>query len=275
MAGREIREPIHGFIHLEESEIEIIDKPIFQRLRRIKQLAFAHLVYPGAMHTRFDHSLGARHVAASMGQALGLGNEEIRWVRLTALLHDLGHGPFSHVSENLLARFAKPEIIRDQGLEEIHELITMQLIQDKSLPLSDLERERIIGILLTENGAKRELMVKFLKVKDRPPDPVLKQIISGPLDADKQDYLLRDSYFCGVKYGIFDMARLHNTLESESEPAVGKILAISEDGVHAVEQYVMAKYYMNTQVYRHRVRLATDAMLTRAMERLCPLCGGN
>lgn len=248
--SRELRDPIHGFIYRTSLEQEIMDTSVFQRLRRIKQLALASLVYPGAVHTRFEHSLGVMHLAGKIGERL-LSDEEVPLVRLAGLLHDLGHGPFSHVSEELLDQFYDREKVQVPEGTQPHELVTWQIIrcnEELREKLSDRDREAIIGLLSGTWG-----------------DRLLKDIVSGPLDADKQDYLLRDSYYCGVRYGIYDLDRLLQTLEVLDD-GDERVLAISEDGVHALEQFVLAKYYMNTQVYRHKVRLITDSMLIRAIE---------
>ncbi|WP_073167029.1 HD domain-containing protein [Desulfofundulus australicus] len=209
------------------------------------------LVYPGAVHTRFEHSLGVMHLAGEIAQRFLSDQEEIRLVRLAGLLHDLGHGPFSHVSEDLLDKFCDREKIQVPEETQPHELVTWGIIMcnaELGKKLSDRDREAIISLLSGTRG-----------------DRLLKDIVSGPLDADKQDYLLRDSYYCGVRYGVYDLDRLLETLEVIDD-GNERVLAISEDGVHALEQFVLAKYYMNTQVYRHRVRLITDAMLVRAIE---------
>jgi hypothetical protein len=248
---RELRDPIHGFIYRSSLAQEIMDTTVFQRLRRIKQLALASLVYPGAVHTRFEHSLGVMHLAGEIAQRFLSDQEEIRLVRLAGLLHDLGHGPFSHVSEDLLDKFCDREKIQVPEETQPHELVTWGIIMcnaELGKKLSDRDREAIISLLSGTRG-----------------DRLLKDIVSGPLDADKQDYLLRDSYYCGVRYGVYDLDRLLETLEVIDD-GNERVLAISEDGVHALEQFVLAKYYMNTQVYRHRVRLITDAMLVRAIE---------
>lgn len=248
---RELRDPIHGFIHRNDLEQAIIDTPVFQRLRRIKQLAMAFLVYPGAVHTRFDHSIGAMHVAGEIADSLSLDPEDVRIVRLAALLHDIGHGPFSHVSEPVLTRFYNAEKIQAKPNQQIHELLTRDiLLKDASLRrlISEVERERVVGVLEGSFG-----------------DQLLKSIVSGPLDADKQDYLLRDSYFCGVNYGTYDIGRLSETLTVRSD-GYDRFLSLTRDGVHALEQFVLAKYYMSTQVYRHKIRLITDAMISRALE---------
>jgi HD superfamily phosphohydrolase len=125
----EIRDPIHGFIQPEGIEIDLLDSMPMQRLRGIKQLALASLVYPGAHHTRFEHSLGAMHVADRMAKAVGLTGERRRLVRLATLLHDLGHGPFSHVAEQLLERFGNRDLIDEARVDAIHERITLDVIR--------------------------------------------------------------------------------------------------------------------------------------------------
>jgi HD superfamily phosphohydrolase len=135
--------------------------------------------------------------------------------------------------------------------EKIHEHITADIIKrDPCLNrhIATIDRETVIQILGAGYG-----------------DPLLRSIVSGPIDADKQDYLLRDSYFCGVKYGVFDMGQLHREMRAVDDPPEGKHLMISQDGIHALEQFVLAKYYITNQVYRHRVRLITDQMLLRAI----------
>ncbi len=246
----EIRDPIYGFIVPTETEFKIIDTPIFQRLRKVKQLAMAHLVYPGANHTRFEHSLGVFHIASLMSDKLLGGNEDQRRVvRFAALLHDVGHGPFSHISEEILERFYTGE---GAEREKIHEKITEKLIENNpelTRLIADADRERIVGLL---SGDRVDLTL-------------MKEIVSGPLDADKMDYLLRDSYFCGVQYGKYDLHRLLNTL-SVFEDSGDQHLCIEYDGLNSLEQFALAKYYMTKQVYRHRIRLISDSMIVRALE---------
>src|SRR5260221_11893281 len=127
--GTRIRAPIHNFIELTEEEVKLLATPLLQRLRRIRQLAMASLLYPGAVHTRFDHTLGVTHVAGLMAKRLGLDDHERRLVRLAGLLHDLGHGPFSHVSEALLERYANRNALSaEQKKDKIHELVTAHLV---------------------------------------------------------------------------------------------------------------------------------------------------
>ncbi len=248
-SGLEIRDPVHGFIYREPQEQEIVDSSTFQRLRKLKQLALANLVYPGANHTRFDHSLGAFHVAGRISQRLRLDSNEARLIRLAALLHDIGHAPFSHVSEPILKKHSG-EKIKLKPKQQVHELISAQIIQeDPSFHglILESDRQKIVKLLNGDYGYT-----------------VLKDIVSGPVDADKQDYLLRDSYFCGVKYGLFDIERLINSLDLLDDEE-DRFLAISKDGIHVLEQFVLAKYYMSTQVYRHRIRLIADEMIGRAI----------
>jgi len=253
--ARRIRDPIHGFIPLSSDEAEIVETPVFQRLRGIHQLAFANLVYPGAVHTRFGHTLGVFYVTGLLCDVFGFSKEDTRLVRLSALVHDLGHGPFSHVSEGALEIFADRSKIQSrlkgENPAKIHELLTQDLLWADT-DINDLVGKstirKIISLLSHGYG-----------------EPVLKSVVSGPLDADKQDYLLRDTYFCGVKYGVFDLQQLHKELQVADDPLQGKQLLISSDGVHALEQFVLAKYYLTAQVYSHRVRLITDQMVVRAI----------
>lgn len=252
MAGDiQIRDAVHNFISLQEREGRLVGTRVFQRLRGIRQLALASLVYPGAVHTRFDHSLGVMHVASKMAEAVRLGTHERRLTRCAALLHDIGHGPFSHVSEQALERYANRDSIpSDHKKEKIHELVTAMVIKhDKDIVkvLGESDCDDIISIL---NGSSGE--------------PVQRSIISGPLDADKQDYLLRDSYFCGVEYGVFDIMQLHRSLKAHGAE-YDRYLMLKHDGTHAAEQYMLAKYYLTTNVYRHKVRLITDQMIVRSI----------
>ncbi len=248
--GLELRDPIHGFVYREPLEQRIIDTAVFQRQRRLRQLALASLVYPGAVHTRFDHSIGALHLARLICSKLLPQEDSRRLVRLAALLHDIGHGPFSHVSEPLLQRYSDKAKLKVKSQDEVHELISWGIIKNNrelARLLSEEERENIVGLLSGTYGYS-----------------LYKDIVSGPIDVDKQDYLLRDSHFCGVRYGLYDQGRLTDTLVAHAD-ADDQILALSQDGIHPLEQFVLARYYMHTQVYRHKIRLITDAMIGRAI----------
>ena len=247
----QLRDPVHNFISLRDKELQLVNTRLLQRLRRIHQLALASLVYPGALHTRFDHSLGVTHVAGAMAETLGFSGDELDRVRLAALLHDVGHGPFSHVSEYALELYADRSTLKpEQKKEKIHELVTSIMIR------SDAAVRDILG---SETCGQ---ICKLLG--DGYGEPVLHSIVSGPLDADKQDYLLRDSLFCGVQYGVFDLHQLHRSLTAYGKTNERQLM-IKPDGVHAVEQYALAKYYLTTNVYRHKVRLISDQMIVRAI----------
>lgn len=255
----QIRCPVFGFIPLSAKEADIVNTSVFQRLRYIRQLAFASLVYPGALHTRFEHSLGVCHIAGMLAEKQLEGNRDkadlVRLVRFAALLHDLGHGPFSHVTESALCRYADRSKLGDslKKREKIHERVTVDIIRNN----------RCLIRLLGESDCAT--VTKLLS--EGYGEPFLRSIISGPLDADKQDYLLRDSHFCGVKYGVFDIRQLHRELCAIEDPSDrSRQLGITPDGIFALEQFVLAKYHLTNQVYRHRVRLITDQMLLRAIE---------
>ncbi|MBI4267168.1 MAG: HD domain-containing protein [Chloroflexi bacterium] len=246
----EVRDPLYGLIDYDSTEEKIIGTSLFQRLRNIKQLALASYVYPGAHHTRFEHCLGTMHLAGRIAANLEIGPEKRKILRLAALLHDIGHGPFSHVSEQVLEKYGA-EIVEKHDAENAHELMSILLIQkhpDIRAILKMKESEEIIQLLK--------------KQKKRSLD---KDIISGPLDVDKLDYLARDSYFAGVRYGTFDLEKVVDSFVPVKMGSEGEALGIKEEGVYAVEQLLLAKYHMNAQVYRHRIRRITDAMLVRGI----------
>ena len=244
----EVRDPVHGFVRFAPDEVRVLDTCVMQRLRRIRQLAYANLVYPGAVHTRFDHSIGVYHIAGQLADKLIADKHERRVVRLAALIHDVGHGPFSHVSETLLERFGRNMESEPASSHQIHEEITIQLIED--------------GEIAETLGSTINDVLAVLK--GNAGSTLLGQLISGPLDADKQDYLLRDSHYCGVAYGIYDMARLHNALE-RIDDSPDSYIGLASDGIDALEQFLLARYHMTRQVYRHRVRLITDSMVVRGI----------
>lgn len=247
-----VRDPLHGLIRFSELEERVINTGVLQRLRGISQLAMANLVYPGCRHSRFEHSLGVMHVAGLMAEQLKLPPKSRDIVRLSALLHDVGHGPFSHVSEQLLEEYA---VNLPDGLprNKLHEEVTINIIErnpELSRILSDDQRARIIKILDTHRYP--------LRTPER-------DIVSGPLDADKLDYILRDSYFAGVQYGVFDLDHIIRSLIAIECGGDECHIGITDDGVSALEQMLFARYHMTRQVYQHKVRAITDAMIVEGV----------
>ena len=252
----EIRDPIHGLIELSQKEIDLINTRAFQRLRRIRQLAMAFLVYPGTLHTRFDHSIGVMHIAGRICNQLKITDEECKQVRLAALLHDIGHGPFSHVSEHLLDKYVPKD--GDSIREKIHEKVTVDIVENDS---------EICKILSCE---ERQFVVEMIEGKTT--RDFRRDIVSSDLDADKMDYLLRDSYFAGVKYGTYDLEKIIESCRVHCEENKS-YLAVSDEGIYALEQLLLAKHHMTQQIYRHRVRSISDAMIVRGIE--LAICKGN
>lgn len=266
---RGFRDPIHGFIKVYDAERDIINTPAFQRLRRIKQLGLTCFVYHGADHTRFAHALGVMELATRVFDVTVFkdkrGDKVLKWkkkediernkvlLRLVALLHDIGHAPFSHASEEFFPKGSNHEYFSAKIVAEDREL--------KSI--IDGLKNRFNVDVTTED------VKNFLLRKE--PEPFLQQIISGPLDADKMDYLWRDSYYAGVHYGRFDIDRLINTFvvvrdKIREEPALG----IEIGGLYAAEALILARYYMFLQVYFHEIRRAYDLHLTDFLRRLLP-----
>ena len=278
MAGKrtyEIRCPLHGFVELDEWEREIIAQPSFQRLRRIRQLAWTDQVYPGAMHTRFEHSLGVMHVASRVYDAVvdnsadvlneqlgynddGLRQQRVR-VRLAALLHDVGHGPFSHAAEELMP-------VRTGKARYTHEQYSAAIIRSKLTDvIEDHPKNKNYGIKAEEIAALIEGGSTAAK------GLFWREIISGQMDADRMDYLRRDSLHCGVDYGRFDWQRLLKTVVVVEDPESGSPrLGVSEGGIHAAEAMILARYFMFTQVYFHKTRMAFDHHLYETLLELLP-----
>jgi HD superfamily phosphohydrolase len=249
MTSVEVRDPVHGLVQLLPHEWDVVDSVAFQRLRRVQQLAMTHLVYPGARHSRFEHCIGACHVGAGLADAINRGQGEqvidVRKVRAAALCHDLGHGPFSHVSESVY------EILT--AGHNIHEKISAGIVRHHNAIRQALGEETAewVAQLLEGSGHGTERSIE-------------RDIVAGPADVDKLDYLLRDSHFCGVNYGRFD---IHKVVESARRGAdeTGSVLAFHRDGIYAVEELLLARHHMHRQVYGHKTRVATDQMLIRAM----------
>ncbi len=240
------RDPIHGFIHADRLEEALITTRPMQRLRFVRQLGVTYLIFPGAEHSRFSHVLGAMHLAgrvydrlaAQSGGLLPVGPDvrQRRLVRAAALLHDIGHAPFSHTAEDLFERGIDHE-------EMSRRLLLLPQVQEAFETYGDgIEAQEVVDLLAGQVEGPRRLLA---------------QVISGELDVDKMDYLMRDSLFCGVRYGNFDLDRLLDTMLPLETPATegdasqegSWNIGIEVGGVHALEALVMARYYMFTQVY--------------------------
>jgi len=251
-----LRDPVHGFIRADALESALINSRPVQRLRFIHQLGFAFLVFPGAEHSRFSHVLGAMHLAGRMYDALcvksagllpaGARSRERRLVRAAALLHDVGHAPFSHSAEELF----------EGGID--HEEMTRRLL---ALPEIGEIFER------SGDGLAPGDVVRLLAGGGDATERLLARIISGELDVDKMDYLLRDSLYCGVRYGSYDLERLLDTILPIEDPETGAWgTGVEEGGVHALEALVMARYYMFTQVYFNATGKALELHLNEWLQ---------
>ena len=240
----EIRDPVHGYIKMTEVERDLVDSPFVQRLRRVHQLAGSYLVYPGAVHTRFEHVVGTMHVAGQITESLALASEmngdELQETRIAALLHDVGHGPFSHMYDEVLA----------EKTNTTHEDISQRII-----------RETPIHDILSRNGFSPRRMSSFAVGKQRGKPPFMNEIIAGGLSADMMDYLPRDSYFTGVEYGKVDVQRVINSLHV----AEGH-LVIDDAALYAFEALLLARYEMFKAVYFHRTVRAAELMVVNSMK---------
>ena len=236
----DIIDPIHDFIRVYEHELSIIDNPIFQRLRRIRQLSGAHLTYPAAQHTRFEHSLGVMHIASQAGNALHekgiVTSDDIEILRLSGLLHDIGHGPFSHLFE---------EIIREKKIS--HENFGKEIVLKSD-----------IGDDLSKNGFNKKLIaeVAFGDSKFQ----YLNEIISGALSADMMDYLQRDGYFTGAEHAKIDHKRITQSLDIHK-----KKLALERSALYSFESMMHSRYQMFKAVYFHKTVRAAEVMLLEAL----------
>ena len=277
----QFRDPVHGFIEVSEDERKIIDSTPFQRLRNIRQLATTYLVYHGAEHTRFGHSLGVMHLVTRAFDSVVSKNpllfskdekeneNKVAWyrqiLRLIALTHDLGHSPFSHSGEELFPNGLKHEdytkkiLIETEIAGYIHDI--GKKFQEKYGAEYPIDSEFLW--LIYEGKAvssERFICPDFL---------FLKSFMDGDLDCDKMDYLLRDSLYCGVSYGKYDLERLIQTLTAyKSEEENSLQLAVERGGAQAFEEFILARYFMFIQVYFHKTRRYLDKVLARDLAKL-------
>lgn len=233
-----INDPVHGFISIDSKDIfEIIAHPYYQRLRRIRQMALAPLVYPGAVHTRLLHSLGAYHLTGLAidelkKKGVEISKKEEFAVKAAILLHDVGHGPFSHALEHSLVR----------GVD--HEIISLYIME----------------VLNEQMGGKLDLAIEIFSGKYH--KPFLHQLISSQVDMDRLDYLSRDSYFTGVSEGVIGYDRILQMLAVQEDE-----LMIEEKGIYSIEKFLISRRQMYWQVYMHKTVLAAEKMLVRIMRR--------
>lgn len=239
-----MRDPIHEYIHIDYQVLwDVMNSREFQRLRRIHQTGTTFMVYHTAEHSRFSHSLGVYEIIRRMIYEVDSLNEYLSesdkiYVMLAGLLHDVGHGPFSHFFESI----SQPS----------HELLTARIL---------LENTEIHEILVKYQNDLPERVVQILNHTHS--NKILTSLISGQLDADRMDYLLRDAYFTGTSYGHFDLGRILRTLRVKDER-----LVVKESGMHSIEDYIMARYHMYWQVYYHPTSRSVEAILYGFFNRL-------
>jgi len=236
----DIIDPIHDFIRVYDYELPIIDNPLFQRLRRIKQLSGAHLTYPSAQHSRFEHSLGVMHIASQAGFALNekgfLNSDDVQILRIAGLLHDIGHGPFSHLFE---------EVIQEKKIS--HEDYGKKIILNSE-----------IGDIVSKTGFDKKLVTKIAFGESK--FQYLNEIVSGALSADMMDYLLRDGYFTGAEHAKIDHKRITQSLDIYKNK-----LALERSALYSFESMMHSRYQMFKAVYFHKTVRAAEVMIIEAL----------
>lgn len=241
-----INDPIYGFVTLpDELVYDLINHPVFQRLRRIKQLGLTNLVYPGALHTRFHHAIGAMHLMTEALQVLKSKNvkitdEECRAAVIAILLHDVGHGPFSHALEHTIVKGIHHEDISTMLMDELNKTF------------------------------KGKLSMAIRIFKDEHPKKFLHQLVSSQLDVDRLDYLKRDSFFTGVSEGVISTDRIIKMLT-----VVDGNLVIEAKGIYSVEKFLIARRLMYWQVYLHKTVLSAEKLLVNILKRAKELSLGG
>jgi HD superfamily phosphohydrolase len=285
-----IRDPIHGAIEINADERALLDSPQYQRLRNVKQLGFADLAFPGATHTRYAHGLGAMSVATRVFDALapklGLAEPDSarlrQTLRLAVLFHDLGHAPLSHATERIMPPAAdlrvpdwtQPDDRRSAGRQACHEDYTLKLVLDSGLAAEISRRLSPLGIEPSHVAAlicgRAPPGGNPFRAGRRDLLPIFRQIVSGELDADRMDYLQRDSFFTGVNYGKFDLDWIVQNLESVEQG--GRVyLALQHRAVFAFEDFLLSRYHMFLSVYFHYASVGYEQLL----HRYCDTSGGE
>ncbi len=238
-----IKDPIYGYIRITDVERDVIDSLPMQRLRRIRQLSGAEYVYPAANHTRFEHSLGTMFLAGALAESLpvGLSEFEIQRVRLAALLHDVGHAPFSHLLEPILMKYFNVN----------HETMTTRIIAESELA----------GVLEGHGFDAKDISKLAVGGLGEPKKRFLDQIIRSSIDVDKMDFLLRDSYHTGAGYGHFDVFRLIYTMDVLDDK-----LSVDLTALPALEAFILARLESFRAIYFHKTSRAAQLMLLKALE---------
>ena len=252
--SKTIRDSIHGNIKIGGVFLDLLGAPEIQRLHNVKQLGLAHLVFPGAHHTRLEHSLGAYNMALKASEMLNLDESESELVTCAALLHDIGHGPFSHTLESIL---------RD-SLDVNHVDLTERLLFGEYEIFDSREKEFIsspsVHEILSKNNINQRYVADIIKGKMLE-YPYLSQLLDSAIDVDQLDYLIRDAYYTGVAYGMIDIERFIQTLVINDDR-----LAIARKGVGVVENILMARTLMYSSVYFHKTVRIAELMLSKSIE---------
>lgn len=273
----EIRDPVHGSIPIHDAEIEILEHPFFQRLRNIKQLGFSEYVFPGATHTRYLHSIGVMNVATQVFNSLfkDQSHKDIQRLkeslRLGCLLHDIGHAPLSHSTESVMPNVSElklPKQFQGRERQASHEDYTIKSITDSSFTKSFKGVIKEFGI---DPKAIAELVIgettdaSYFTIDSINYFPLLHQLVSSEMDCDRMDYLLRDSYFCGVSYGKFDLDWIIDNLKIciENNEAY---LGISERAISTFDDFLLSRFHMFMMVYFHYRAVCLEQMLMRYFE---------
>ncbi len=278
----ELRDPVHGAIAVNAGELAVIDTPLFQRLRGVRQLGFGEHVFPGAVHHRYIHSIGAMHLAGEVAARalaavpLGAASRErlVQVARLAALLHDVGHPPLSHAAESLLP--SRRELLGEHveapdaraSHEDVTELVLTKShladVLDESFADMAIRSADICAVIVSRRPGRdslREAGVDF--------GSLLHQLVSGELDVDRMDYLLRDGYFTGVRYGGYDREWLVSNVTALVDEGVAR-LAVDIRALATFEHFLLARYHMFQMVYYHPISDAYDATLRRWLASVGP-----
>ena len=251
-----IRDPIHGDIKLEGLFLDLLETPEIQRLYNIKQLGLAHLVFPGAHHTRLEHSLGTYYMASKAAEILALDKNENKIITCAALLHDIGHGPFSHTLESILKN----------ALDVDHVDLTEKLILGEYEIFDSDEKEFVtspdVHEILDKNSINQKELMEIIRGTAHKKS-YLSQLLNSAIDVDQLDYLIRDAYYTGVAYGMIDTERFLQTLVVHKNN-----LAVKRKGVGVAENILMARALMYSSVYFHKTVRIAELMLSKAIEML-------